>query len=129
MTATIIHYKVEIADSTGFIGSENKFETKELEIIGENERYMVVKDLFFTTIDKRAGKYSIGSPLGKESIGITAGDSVWGNRVTYSLYTFKRKKAESIRKEIEAAIIKKFGFFMSGIDLSVIKEPAKGAAA
>lgn len=35
------------------------------------------------------------------------GDNVWGNRVTYSLYTFGEKKASAIKKEIEKAILKK----------------------
>lgn len=122
MNKTINHYYVEISDGKGLISGNNRLDITELEIIGENERYMVVNDHRFTTIDKEAAKYGLGEPLERESISISANDSVWGNRVTYSLYTFSKKRAASIRKAIEKEIQKRFGFFIAGIDLSVIKD-------
>lgn len=125
----ILHYYVEISDGKGIISARNEFSTTELDILGENDRYMVVNNLHFTTIDKQASEYSIGAPLDKASIHISTADSVWGNLVTYSLYTFKQKKAATIRKEIEKAIIKKLGFFLNGVDLSVIDDRVKRKAA
>lgn len=125
-THSIFHYRVEIADGKSVLGPKNEFVIEELEIIGENDRYMVLNDRVFTTIDKEGKKYCIGSPLNREEIWLSANDSTWGNRISYSLYTFKKKTAASIRKAIEKEVINRFGFFMGGLDLDVIKEPAKG---
>lgn len=126
---SIFHYRVEIADSKGLLGPKNEFVVEELEVIGENDRYMVLNDRTFTTIDKKGDKYSIGVPLDREVIGLSANDSTWGNRISYSLHTFKKKTAASIRKAIEKEVIKRFGFFIGGLDLDVIKDPAKGRTA
>jgi N-methylhydantoinase A/oxoprolinase/acetone carboxylase beta subunit len=122
---SILHHYVEISDDGGLLGRANKFEVADLEILGENDRYLVVNDRTFTTIDKTAAKYCVGRPFGKEEIHITANDRVWGNRITYSLYSHKRKKAEAIRKAIEKEVQKRFGFFTSGLDLSIIKDAAQ----
>lgn len=126
---TIHHYYVEISDSSGIMGHKNEFKSEDIEIIGENDRYLVINDRTFTTIDKQASKYCVGQPLGRECIGISANDSVWGNRITYSLYTFERKKAATIRKKIEKEISSRFGFFASGVDLSIIQDKKTGGAA
>ena len=123
---SIFHYRVEISDSKGVLGPKNEFVIEELEIIGENDRYMVLNDRVFTTIDKEGKKYCIGSPLNREEIGLSANDSTWGNRISYSLYTFKKKTAASIRKAIEEEVINRFGFFMGGLDLSIIQDKKKG---
>lgn len=123
---SIFHYRVEISDNKGILGPKNEFVIEELEIIGENDRYMVLKDRTFTTIDKKGEKYCIGSPLNREVIGLSANDSTWGNSISYSLYTFKKKTAASIRKAIEKEVINRFGFFMGGLDLSVIQDKKKG---
>lgn len=115
----IRRYYIEIADSTGIIGAKNEFVVTEFNVIGENAQNMVIDDLHFTTISKTPKDYN--TSLDQKSISITVGDNVWGNRVTYSLYTFGEKKANAIKKEIEKAILKKVGFFIGGIDLSIIK--------
>lgn len=128
MKKTILHHCVEIADSTGIIGAENKFEVTPLEVLAENDRYMVVNDRTFTTLDKTGAKYCAGQPLGEEKICTMSNDRVWGNRIQYSLYSEKRKTASAIRKAIEKEIHKRFGFFASGIDLSIISDKKGGAA-
>ena len=120
MKRLIKHYRVEIADGSGIIGAANKFESAELEVIGENSLNLVVNDLHFTTIRKTSDKYS--TCLNRPRIGISVRDNVWGNRITYSLYTEKRKRAATIRKEIERAVTDKLGFFLHGLDLSVVKD-------
>ena len=124
---TIYHHYVEIADASGILGAANKFSVTALDVLAENDRFMVVNDAYFTTLDKTAAKYGVGSPLGKEKISTSANDSVWGNRITYSLYSEKRKKADTIRRAIEREIEKRFGFFARGIDLSVISDKKGGA--
>lgn len=122
MTKTIHHYRVEISDGTGIIKDRNEFKHALLQIIGENERYMVVNDQTFTTLDKENGKYSQGRSVGKPEICICTNDSCWGNRITYSLYSFTQKKAATIRKEIEREIQKKLGFFLRGVNLDIVHE-------
>lgn len=130
MKKAILHHYVEITDSanSGILRPVNKFEVDTLEVLGENDRYMVVNNLLFTTIDKKGSSHSVGEPLGTERIRVHSNDNVWGSRITYSLYSEKRKTAAAIRKAIEKEIQKRFGFFTSGIDLSIVSD-AKGGAA
>ena len=123
---TINRYRVEVNDPVngGIIGAEKKFERVEFKVIGENERRLVIDDPFFTSISKVKSGWD--TCLEKPAISLHANDTYGGTRVTYSLYTEKTKRASTIRKEIEAAIEKKYGFFARGFDLSFIdeKEPA-----
>ena len=118
----INYYRVEVTDpqNSGIIGPEKKFEAMELNVIGENAHCVAVDDAWFTTIKKK--KCDWDTCLDQPSISLHANDSCWGTRVTYSLYTVKTKRASTIKKEIEAAIKKKYGFFARGFDLSFIKE-------
>jgi hypothetical protein len=118
----INYYHVEVTDpsNSGIIGAKKSFEAMKLNVIGENERCLVVDNAWFTTIKKKKCDWDIC--LDKPGIGLHANDTVWGTRVTYSLYTKKTKRASTIKKEIEAAIEKKYGFFARGFDLSFIKD-------
>ena len=123
----IKHYRVEVADASGILGIERKFEVEELNVIGENDRYVVVDNYCFTSLRKEKAKYD--TCLNQVSIHLYANDSVWGNRITYSLYTEATKRASTIRKEIEAEIAKKYGFFLGKIDLSFISDATVKAGA
>ena len=122
---TIKHYRVEVTDRSnpGILGAEQKFEVTELNVIAENDRYIAVDDFCFTSIRKDS-KYEYDTRLNKPSIGLRANDNVWGNRISYSLYTDATKRASTIKREIEAAIAKKYGFFLGKIDLSFIDDKA-----
>lgn len=126
MTKTIRHYYVRISDRAGIIKDPDKFEVSELNVIAENNINMVVDDLHFTTIKKEKSDYS--TCLEKPSICLNHGDRVWGSRITYSLYTEKTKRTATIKAEIEKAVMNKFGFFIKGLDLSVVsgKDLVKG---
>lgn len=119
MSNKIRHYRVEISDSTGLISPKNEFTVTEYDVIGENESNLVINDRNFTTISKTPSDYK--TSLDQKSISLYTADSCWGNRVFYSFYSFGDKKPSAIKKEIERAIMKKFGFFISGINLNVIK--------
>jgi hypothetical protein len=118
----IKHYRVEVTDpnNSGIIGAKKSFDAMELNVLGENERCLVVDDAFFTTIKKK--KCDWDTCLDKPSISLHANDTCWGTRVSYTLFTEKTKRAATIKKEIEAAIEKKYGFFARGFDLSFITE-------
>lgn len=118
----IKHYRVEVTDrlNPGIIGPKQEFQVIEFNVIAENERYVAIDDYRFTSLRKEKSKYDIC--LNQVSISLFANDSCWGNRITYSLYTEKTKRASTIRKEIEAEIAKKYGFFLGQIDLAFINE-------
>lgn len=118
----INHYQVEVTDpaSPGIIGRDKKFEVTAFNVIGENDKYIAIDDYRFTSIRKEKSDWD--TCLDKPSISLFANDSCWGTRVRYSLYTEKTKRASTIKKEIEAAIEKKYGFFARGFDLSFITD-------
>jgi hypothetical protein len=118
----INHYKVEVTDpaNPGIIGRDKKFEVTAYDVIGENDKYIAINDYRFTSLRKEKSDWD--ACLDKPSISLHANETVWGTRVTYSLYTEKTKRASTIKKEIEAAIEKKYGFFARGFDLSFIND-------
>lgn len=120
----INHYRVEVTDpaNAGILGSEKKFEVTSFNIIAENDKYVAIDDYRFTSLRKEKSKWD--DCLDQASISLYANDSCWGTRVSYSLYTEKAKRASTIKKEIEAAIAKKYGFFARGFDLSFITDKA-----
>lgn len=121
---TIKHYRVEVADRMcpGILGAKQKFEVTEFKVIAENERYIAIDDYRFTSLRKEKTKYD--TCLNQVAISLHSNDSVWGSRISYSLYTDKTKRASTIKREIEAEIAKKYGFFLGKIDLSFINDSA-----
>lgn len=119
---TVKYYRVEVTDKTrpGILGAEQKFEIVDLNVIAENDRYLAVDDYCFTSIRKDKSDYQ--TCLNKPVIGLYSNDNVWGNRITYTLYTEGSKRPSTIVKEIEAEIAKKYGFFLGSIDLSFIAD-------
>lgn len=122
MPRKILCYKVEISDGSGILPKENAFVTKTYTVIGENERYLVIDDVEFTTIEKGESSYNVYASLNRESIWTNTEDSVFGNRISYTLYTESEVSAKTIREQIEVYIQKKYGFFVQGLDLSIIKD-------
>ncbi len=116
------YYRVEVTDplNAGVFGSDKKFEVQEFNVIGENDKYIAIDDFRFKSI--RKAKYDWDTCLDKPSICLYANDSVYGTRASYTLYTTKTKRAATIKKEIEAAIEKKYGFFARGFDLSFLTD-------
>ena len=114
------YYRVEVTDSlnAGVLGGDKKFEVQQFNVIGENDKYIAIDDFRFTSIRKEKDDWD--TCLDKPSICIYANDSVYGTRVSYTLYTTKTKNAATIKKEIEAAIEKKYSFFSRGFYLSFL---------
>ena len=120
----MFEYKVIICDNTGIIKEDNSFTKAERKVVAENDKLIVIDDIYFTRIEKVDRKlgYSLYPILNEPIISIYTNDSCWGNRLTYTLYTENGNvKPAKIRREIEKEIAKKFGFFVSNIDLSFIK--------
>ena len=118
----INHYTVEISDTTGIIGERNEFKIEQHNVIAENDDYLVIDDRRFTTLKKGDSDYE--TCIDKENISLASGDSCWGNRIWYSLYTEGEVKAATIRKAIDKAVKKKFGFYIAGLKLDVVKDPS-----
>ena len=121
----INYYRVEAIDplNSGILRGEKKYEVMQFNVIGENDRYIAIDDYSFKSIRKEKCDWDVC--LDKPSIGLYANDNVYGTRVTYTLYTEKTKRASTIKKEIEEAIAKKYGFFARGFDLSFITDGDK----
>lgn len=119
---TINHYVVEISDGSGVVNAKNEFRIDQRQVIAENEEYLVIDDLRFTTLKKGNSDYE--SCMDKPSISTAANDSCWGNRIWYSLYTDRKVNAETIRKEIDKAVKNKYGFFMGSLNLDIVKDPS-----
>ena len=128
MSNTVFYHRVEITDGTGIILDADGYSVSEVAVVAENEKQIVVEGKYglFSIIRKEKRDYD--TCLNTEHIGINTRDSVWGNRVTYTLYSYKKKRASSIRKAIEAEINRKLGFFIGGVDLSCIKDETKEEA-
>lgn len=124
---TINHYKVEISDASGIIVPCNEFKLTKLNVIGENDEYLAVDDIYFTTLSR--SKNYLHPQLDKPAIHTYTGDNCWGNRITYTLYTSKAKRASTIRREIEAHVKAKYGFLASRLDLSIITDETLKVAA
>lgn len=118
---TVNHYFVEISDGAGLLSErKNVFGTRTLKVLGENDDNIVVEDQYFTTIRKKKSDYftCLESPV----ISTQTADRVFGSRIAYCLYTTKRKRASTIRKEIEECIQERFSFYLGKLDLSIIKD-------
>ena len=113
-------YEVISLDGHGLLTQKNGFTVSEVEVIGENEHRMVLKDEMFTRLEKK--KSVCFESIDNPSIRLFTADRCWGSGVMYCLYTFKNKKAATIKKEIESKISSKYGYFLSGVDLSMITE-------
>lgn len=115
------HYSVRIGEG-GVLRPDNKLIVEEKFVLAENDKRLVLNDSYFTTLSKESKSY-ISQCIGKESIQIWANDSVYGSSVHYSLYSYRKVRAATIRKHIEAAIKKKYGFLMQGLNLACIVDP------
>lgn len=128
MSSPIIHYKVEISDSTGKIDKNvSEFKRRIYRTIGENERYLCINDEYFSTICKMQPPndgFKLYPHLDDASLSIYAADRFWGNRITYSLYSTIEVPASVIRAAIKKAVKKTLGMFLDGVDLSFIKDGA-----
>lgn len=114
---TIHHHRVEIVTSPGIINKDitNKYHWGKVEVLGDNERRLVLNNESFTVIEKKKTKYQ--TSLNKPSIGHSIKDSIWGTSITYNIYSEKKKRKSTIKKEIAAYIDEKFSAF-ANIDLS-----------
>lgn len=123
----LYYYDVESADGSGIFSATKKFEITEVTVLAVNDKYLVVNDAKFTTIQKDCpnDRYRVYAVLNDPSICIHNNDSCWGNRIHYSLYSETTVKPDAIKKKIEREILKRFGYFIGKIDLSFITKGAK----
>jgi len=110
---TINYYRVEFADETGIIKSEKTYKKTKQKILAKNDNYICLEDFRFTSLEIKE--------IGKPSIFSYANDRVWGNRVTYTLYSYKNVRPSTIKRQIKSHIKEKYGFFTKDIDLSFIE--------
>lgn len=116
----IKRYKVQIYKKpTSYSFEEDKFTIESLEVLGENDDFIVFNDDYFTKITKKPDRYY--DVLDRPRINIRTTDSLLSNGIFYTLYTTTNKRPATIRNEIHRQIGKKFGWMMDSVDLSIIK--------
>lgn len=116
----INRYEVNIQIEKGIVDRGNNFTKIELDVLKTNETRVVLDDEYFTVLHKNNKDHwntSIDRPL----IRIYSKDNCYGSAIYYSLYTYKVKSPEKIKKEIRDEITKKFGAFLGNVDLTIIK--------
>ena len=108
----IYKYSVEIFRTKV---KENVFKTEQFEVGLENDNLIVLKDESFTKLNKKKSKYSTDISVDDEHIY----ERKWGGSladydgIQYILYTYKVKKPETIRKQIENWISDKYGYLFN----------------
>ena len=100
--------------------TENKFKTKDLEILKQRGDIICLDDDYFPTVNVSGKKDIVRSNIAVASIGFNLDCKIWGTSITYRLYTQKNKRPATIRKEIDRAREEKFGSLFA-VDLSFIK--------
>lgn len=120
----LYHYKVSIYKKGEVLPwyrnqSKDEFINEVIDILDQNDTFIVLKDWYFTKLYKEKNTYS--TCLNKISLYARTRDTILDNGVFYTLYSDKPKTAKSIKKEIQAFIQKEFGWLSEGIDLSIIK--------
>lgn len=115
----INEYEVEIFKDAS---KENTFVIKNHEVGLENDRFIVLKNEHFTTLNKnKRGGHSLNMTLDDTSIHTRKWKYLPDyDGIVYHLFTEKTKKPEQIRKEIAAFIEKEYGY-LTAVNLDFIK--------
>ena len=116
----ITHYRIKMVFQAGRIENiGNTFVENTYGIIADNDEYVCLDDYCFTSIKKKGGN-ACDSTLNKKVIYSHINDRFWGTRITYSLYTDKKKRRSTIKREIQNYIDKEFAF-LDNIDMSFLE--------
>ena len=121
----IKHIKVMIMFKQGIIKQESEYINEHIEVIAENENFIVLNDDYFTKVAKVKSWIGFYAGLDKIKISSQVDDRCFGTSVTYYYYGTKDKRASSIKKKIKEYITEKFGCMVNA-DLSFMDEPTKG---
>lgn len=114
---TIIKYHVEILKNS----DKREFEVETFHIGLENKRYVVLTDIHFTKLNKQKRDRNELEPTIDDPM-VYARE--WGisslDGIVYTLYTYKKVRPETIRRQISAYINKKYGYLFN-VSLDFIK--------
>ena len=102
-----------------FSFDKDEFITKTVDVLAENEMYIVLNDAYFTKLEL-TGDGVCYSRVGKESICVRIHDHSLGKGVFYTLYSEKRRRPSTIKRHIEKHIANKYGWLLGELDLSII---------
>lgn len=98
-----------------YVGNENEFKKEVYKVLLENKDYIVIDDFRFTSLRKNGRDKEIDTPIIFEMKFGTYNDGIH-----YYYYCYGTRKPESIRKDIEKWIQKKYGYLFD-INLNFIK--------
>ncbi|KKU65609.1 MAG: hypothetical protein UX91_C0015G0019 [Candidatus Amesbacteria bacterium GW2011_GWB1_47_19] len=111
------HYKVSLYAFQRSI-YQNEFVSEQVDVVCENEKYIIVKDWYFSRIHKE--KCSYDTSLGEYDINIRRAGDILEAGVFYVQYSETPVKAGVIRNRIKKKVADTYGW-MADIDLSIIK--------
>lgn len=111
------HIDVRVLKSDKY---ENEYEVKELDVVAENELYLVLGDLHFTTLRKVSKEGSGLNPvLNKHTVSIRDHGIECLDGIHYTEYTTRNVQPETIKRRIRKFIEEKYGYMFKP-DLSFI---------
>lgn len=116
---TINRYKIEIIVKKGIIGDVgSKFTHTVEDVLAMNNSRICINDITFTTVEikKCDYRYSIDVP----NINSYSNDKVFGTKLTYTLFTNKKKRKQTMAKEIRQYLDDKYGDWAT-IDLMFLE--------
>ena len=120
MSRMITKITVTVVSKPGIITEKSEYKTERYPVLAENEHLYCIDDEFYSTVAKSKTYELSRGRVEKPSIHFSTNDSCWGTSFRYYLWTFKKKKAETIRKEIKEEIEKRYGNLFN-INLDFIK--------
>lgn len=103
----------------GIINTRSKVETKELRILGERNEIICLDDDYFPTVSLKSEKDLVRSNIEKPSIRFDIDCRIWGTAITYRLFSFRKVRLSTVKRQIEEARREKFGDLFS-VDLSFL---------
>lgn len=110
--------EIVIVLKPGIIRNMERAQRNAIQVIAENENYYCLNDDSFSSIRKTGDRFY--TVIDRPSISFHINDKCFGSQIWYTCYTFKNKKATTIIKEIESAVLEKFGSFQN-IDLTFLR--------
>lgn len=119
----LYHYNLRVyRKPTSYSFERDEFKREVLDVLAQNDKYIVLNDSHFTKLEKRGGEnYRLYPTLNKPHIYFK--DVLNAEGIFYSLYSTAQKRTPTIEREIREAAQEKYGWLFSDeLDLSILRK-------